>query len=103
MNTAQQIQTSPATAAGISLDDLDNTQLNNITFDVVVARDDNGDPVSGFKIVGKNSAEYQSASNDIRIANIMRASKRQKSIDTSTEDGAKQVPSYSRPVRVQRM
>ena len=91
MNNAQAIQSSPATAAGFDLEDLDNNSVNQVTYDVVLTEDLDGNPITTLKILGRNSAEYQAASEKIRIANIKRASKRSKQIDTSTDDGAKLV------------
>lgn len=90
MNTAQTINSSPAKAAGFEID-MDNLDApaEAVTFDVVVIEDEEGEPVAGFKIVGKNSPQYQAASAEIRQDNIRRASKRNKQIDTSTEEGAK--------------
>lgn len=91
MNTAQTIQTSPATAAGFDLEDLDNDSVNQITHKVAFTEDLDGNPITGVYIVGKNSAEYARVSESIRVENIKRASKRNKAIDTSTDDGAKLV------------
>lgn len=81
MNNAQLIM------SGFSLDDLDAAD-ERITFDVAVKEDLDGNPICGFKIVGKNSPEAITASNAIRIANIKRASKRSKQIDSATDEGA---------------
>lgn len=86
MNTAQQIQKSPSKAAGFEVEDLD--KADEATFNVAVIKDEEGEPVSGFIIVGKNSPEYQAENEAIRIEGIKRASKRSKQIDTSTDAGA---------------
>ncbi len=91
MNTAQQIQSSPATAAGFDLDDVLSGALTEVTYPVVLSTDDEGEPMTGLIIVGKNSPQYQAANNSTRIANIQRASKRKNAIDTSTEAGAQVV------------
>jgi hypothetical protein len=89
MNTAQQIQSSPATAAGFDVDNMfDEVEA---THRVVVIKTDEGDEKSGFIIVGKNSSQYQAENELIRIENIKRSSKRNKAVDTSTEEGAKLV------------
>lgn len=48
--------------------------------------------ITGFLILGKNSAEYQKAMHNIRVANIKRAGlaakRSKKGIDSSTDDGA---------------
>jgi len=86
MNTAQTI-----IAAGFDLGNLDNPDFNQVTHKVAVIEDADGEPVSGFYIVGKNSAEYQEANNVVRHDNIKRASKRSKHIDSSTDEGAQVV------------
>lgn len=89
MNTAQMIQKSPAKSAGFEIEDLDNAV--EATHKVAVIKDEDGEPVTGFIIVGKNSQQYQNATAEIRAANIQRASKRSKQIDTATEAGSKLV------------
>lgn len=91
MNTAQNIQKSPATAAGIDLDALEVVNTAQVTFDVDVLFDSEGNPLAGFKCVGKNSPQYQAVTNDIRIANIQRSAARKKSVDATTETGARLV------------
>ena len=82
MNTAQNVK-----GFDISSLELDKP----VTFNVPLILDEEGEPVSGFILVGKNSPEFQTANNALRIANIMRNSKRAKQIDSSTEEGAKQL------------
>lgn len=82
MNTAQTIM------SGFDISNLDSADTNQITNKVVMIEDEDGEAVTGFIIVGKNSQEYQNASNAIRIEGIKRASKRNKQIDTSTDEGA---------------
>lgn len=60
-----------------------------VTFKVGVILDDDGEPISGFEIVGKNNPLYQDVTSGVRIDNIQRAGKRGKAIDSSTEQGAK--------------
>ena len=55
---------------------------------VGVAFDENGDPTSGFVIVGKDSEQYREAARLLRIAGIRRGSVKATRIDTKTEDGA---------------
>ena len=81
MNTAQK-------STGFEVSLLDDVETKQVTFNVAVIEDADGEDVSGFVIVGKNSPEFQTANNTVRIENIMRASKRSKQIDSSTEDGA---------------
>jgi len=87
MNTAQNPNAAQIIAnAGFDLDLLD--QMPSLTHKCGVIFDDNGDPVSGFIMVGKNSAEYQANQATIKTENIQRAGKRKKAIDTATEEGA---------------
>ncbi len=81
MSTAQQ-------AKGIDVDFIDVPILKEPTFDVVFLQDEDGNPVSGFRIVGKNSPQYQEIDNSLRIEGIMKSSKRSTQLDTSNEDGA---------------
>jgi hypothetical protein len=83
MNTAQ---TQKSTGFEVSV--LDDATTKQVTFNVAVIKDEDGEDLSGFKIVGKNSPEYQAANNAVRIENIQRASKRSKQIDSSTAEGA---------------
>lgn len=76
--------TSPA--QGFEISDLDKEVA--ATHKVAVIEDDDGNPIAGFVIVGKNSPEYQQAANAVRIDNIKRAAKRKQQIDTSTDQGA---------------
>lgn len=71
---------------GFDLDQLDNDQV--ITHSVAVLQDDDGNDVTGFIIVGKNSPEYQEASKSVRINNIKRASRRKGQIDSASDVGA---------------
>lgn len=70
--------------------DLSNLEVESgpAVHQVSVIDDLDGNPVSGFVIVGKNSPQYQKVTRDIRIANIKRASKRKGQIDASTDNGA---------------
>ena len=66
---------------------LDSSNQN--TFDVPVVFDDNGDEVSGFKVVGKNSIEYRAARRAQEVVGIKRASVRGgKQPDAKTDAGA---------------
>jgi hypothetical protein len=86
MNQAQAIMSS-----GFDVSNLDDDKLNKVTHNVTVIQNEDGDPISGFIIVGKNSKEYQDVSNEIRKTNIQRAGKRSKQIDSSTDEGANTV------------
>lgn len=86
MNTAQKIQSNVAT--GFDIENLDNDSINEIKHTVAIAEDAEGNPTMGFIIVGKNSLQYMNATDEMRITNIKKASKRNKAIDTATDDGA---------------
>lgn len=86
-NTAQKIM-SGVTATGVDLSILDGEDLTRVTYRVPVIEDLEGEAISGFIIVGKNSQEYQEASSEVRISNIQRASARNKQIDGKTVEGA---------------
>lgn len=58
------------------------------TFNVDLIFDADGNPVSGFTIVGKNSSQYQTVEKIVRVANIMRSANRKSAIDSATESGA---------------
>lgn len=75
------------TVVGFEIGDLDALP-KQVTHRVAVVTNADGDEICGFEIVGKNSPEYQKASNDVRIDNIKRAAKRSKTLDTSTDEGA---------------
>ena len=82
MNQAQKIM------SGFEISNLDSTNIQAATHKVAVIEDADGEAISGFIIVGKNSPEYQAASNAVRHENIKRAGKRSKQVDTSTDEGA---------------
>lgn len=82
MNTAQTIM------AGFELSNFDSVDLSRNIFDVVISRNADGDPISGFHIVGKNSIEFQTAFISTRQSGIKRSAKRSQAIDTSTDEGA---------------
>jgi hypothetical protein len=72
---------------GFDINDISSTD-SYPTHRVSVLDDEDGNTVSGFIIVGKNSNEYQAAAKQIRVNNIMRASKRKSNIDAATTAGA---------------
>lgn len=76
------------TAQGFDLSLLDSNDVNEVSYKVSVIDNEDGDAVSGFIIVGKNSTEYQAEDNLIRKENIKRSAKRKTQIDASTDDGA---------------
>ena len=75
-------------ASDFDIDNLDNPTTNDVAFKCAVREDDDGEPISGFMVVGKNSDEYQAVMNSIRIANLQRSAKRKEQIDAKTEEGA---------------
>jgi hypothetical protein len=62
-----------------------------ITFDVAVISDADGNPVSGFRIVSRNSPQARAADRAVRIANQKAAAMRNKAIDMKTDAGAEKV------------
>jgi hypothetical protein len=76
-----------AQVTGFDVDSLDGDIEQN-THRCSVIDDEDGNPKSGFIMVGKNSPEFQAVVNRIRIDNIKRAAKRKQQLDTSTDEGA---------------
>ncbi len=74
-----------AKAIGVDISALPET---GITYDVPVIFDDDGEPLSGFRIVGKNSPEYRAQANINRAKALQRGAKKRTAIDASTERGA---------------
>jgi hypothetical protein len=85
MNAAQQIQ------AGIDFDFLMANAEKRITVDVPVLFDKDGNGTAGFRIVGKNSAEYRNEQAAIRVEGTKRGAKNSTAIDTSTDEGAQRL------------
>jgi hypothetical protein len=85
MNAAQAIQ------AGVDFDSILATAGKRVTVDVPVMFNDDGDGVAGFRIVGKNSPEYQGESHAIRAEGMQRSAKRKTAIDASTDEGSAQL------------
>jgi hypothetical protein len=85
MNQAQKIQ------AGVDFDSLLATSAKRITVDVPVIFDEDGEPVAGFRIVGKNSPEYQAESHAARAEGYQKSAKRKTAIDASTAAGSSQL------------
>lgn len=63
------------------------------TFNVDLILDANGDPKSGFVIVGKNSDEYKAAAKRIRVEGLQRSAQRKGPLDTSKAEGAEALAS----------
>jgi lipoprotein-anchoring transpeptidase ErfK/SrfK len=85
LNAAQKIMT------GVDFDSILEGASRRVTHDVPVLFDDDGEPKAGFRIVGKNSPEYQAEHAAIRAEGHKRAAKRKTAIDTSTDEGAMQL------------
>jgi hypothetical protein len=66
-----------------------------ITHKVGVIFDADGEPVSGFYIVGRNSDEHRKVDKALRIVNQQAAAMRNKAIDQKTEAGAAKVVSIA--------
>jgi len=67
-------------------------QTANVTFDVPVVLDADGNPAAGFKVVGRNSQNFRDAERALTLAAVKKAaSKATKAIDTGTDAGAAQV------------
>lgn len=79
------------TAASFDLDDILASPDKPLTFDVGVIFDDEGNAISGFRIVSRNSDQARAAERAVRIENQKAASKRNKAIDTKTDEGAAKV------------
>jgi hypothetical protein len=77
--------------AGYDLDEIVSVADKAITFDVPVISDEDGNPVSGFRIVSRNSDQARAAERAVRIENQKAAAKRNKAIDVKTDDGAAKV------------
>jgi hypothetical protein len=79
--------TDQAQANGFDLDALVSA-ASSVTCDVDLIFNAQGDAVTGFRIVGKNSPEVQAAQERVRIDGIQRAGRRKVQLDTSTQEGA---------------
>jgi hypothetical protein len=80
MNTAQNQE-------GFELSNLED--LDEATVKVPLRFNADGDAISGFILVGKNSPQFQDAQQKGRIEGIMKGAKRKSALDTTTEAGAK--------------
>lgn len=85
MNQAQKIQ------AGVDFDNILESAEKRSTVDVPVLFDEDGEPKAGFRIVSKNSPEYQGEQQAMRAEGHKRAAKRKTAIDASTDEGALQL------------
>lgn len=70
----------------MELDKLNDTRAEII--DAPLLFDSEGQPASGFKVMGSNSPQYQEADRRWRLANVRKAARRGRGIEASTETGA---------------
>lgn len=69
--------------------DLDNLEgVQRLTAKVPVVINSDGEDVSGFIILGKDSDEFQNAQKKLRMEGVQKSAKRKTMIDASTDDGA---------------
>ena len=64
-----------------------------VTFDVPVLFNQDGDPIAGIRIVGKNSPEYRAEHHATRANGYQRSAKKSTAIDATTDEGADQLVS----------
>lgn len=57
-------------------------------YDVPVVFNDDATPAAGFKVVGKNSPQYQAKRRLLALDGVKRAAVRAKKLDAKTDDGA---------------
>lgn len=57
-------------------------------YDVPVMFADDATPIAGFKVVGKNSPQYQARRRMLSLDGVKRSAVRAKKLDTKTDDGA---------------
>lgn len=83
MNTAQTIA-----AVGFDISNLAAIDTAAATHKVDVLFDDDGNVVSGFVILGKNSPEYQAESHAVRAEGYKKSAIRKTAIDVKTDEGS---------------
>lgn len=71
--------------------DLSTLAAAAVLIDVPVVFDEDGKAVSGFKVLGANSKEYQETDRKWRVQNVKKAAIRGKGVDSKTDDGASEV------------
>lgn len=67
---------------------LDNLPKLDVVADVPVVYNNDGDPVMGFKIVGKDSERYRKQAKANRAAAFKRGAVKRTQIDAKTQEGA---------------
>jgi hypothetical protein len=77
-----------AVVQGFDISNLTSDNVQDVTFRVGVVKNEEGDDISGFIIVGKNSTRYQEIQHEIRVSNLAVSSKRKTNVDASTPEGA---------------
>ena len=82
LNAAQAIA-----VAGFDIANL-SAPAARVTFDVPVLFNQDGDPVAGIRIVGKNSPEYRTQHHTNRAEGYQRSAKKSTAIDATTDEGA---------------
>jgi len=68
---------------------LDDSDSGSVTARVPVVNNEDGEDVSGFIIIGKDSKEFQELNAQLRIEGLQKSAKRKTMIDASTDEGAK--------------
>lgn len=71
--------------------DIDLDNLAPTTHTVGITFDDEGNPRSGFIIVGRDSEQFRAETERQRVAGMVRGAKKNSRIDTATEEGARQL------------
>jgi hypothetical protein len=64
------------------------SSIATVTHKCAVIVDTDGNPLAGFEMVGKNSAQYREVQRQLRVEGLQRSAKRKEAVDTSTPDGA---------------
>lgn len=73
----------------VDIDSLDQDAKEPI--DVALVLDDEGNPKSGFKVVGSDSPEYQEADRAWKVKNVQKSARRGHAIQAATETGAQEL------------
>ncbi len=84
---AAEVEVTITKTAGFDIDSLP-AEAGQITYDVPLIFNADGDAISGYRVVGKNSPEYQTEFEAVRVEGIMKAGRRKVALDTSTPEGA---------------
>lgn len=88
MNTTASLNIAQTLAvAGFDIANL-SAPAARVTFDVPVLFNQDGDPIAGIRIVGKNSPEYRAEHHATRANGYQRSAKKSTAIDATTDEGA---------------